>query len=84
MTSTLETLYTYASENRIPAYLVESGYRTCACVVQNTEEKLRRLLSTEGQELLEKYIAAAVENSSIQMEAAFQAGLSLGIELSRL
>ena len=84
MTSIFETLYTYAAENRIPAYLVGSDYQACECVIQNTEEKLRRVLSEEGQELLEKYIAAAIDSSSIQMEAAFQVGLSLGLELSRL
>ncbi len=83
MIPVLQSLYTYANEKLIPAYLVGTGYRICEAVIENKEAELRQLLPTEGQELLERYYAAVMEYGDILAEAAFQAGLSIGLELSR-
>ena len=52
--------------------------------MSNTNLKREQLLPSEQTALLEKLRQSRDYNASIGLEAAFQAGLSIGLKLSRL
>ncbi len=56
----------------------------CQMALSNTNLKREQLLPSEQTALLEKLRQSRDYNASIGLEAAFQAGLSIGLKLSRL
>lgn len=89
MTDTLrdiiDALYLYSSENLIPTYLSETpDYRSQNRIVERKQAALQELLTPESQKLVEEFTAARDESLFIEMDAAFRAGLLIGLHLSRL
>lgn len=84
MTDILHTLFTYSSENTIPIYLAELSYRSHNMTAERKETELRKLLSPEGEDVLEDFIKDSQYCDSLAQIAAFRAGLSLGLELAQL
>ena len=89
MTDTLrdiiDALYLYSSENLIPTYLSETpDYRSQNQIVERKRAALQELLTPESQKLVEEFTAARDESLFIEMDAAFRAGLVIGLNLSRL
>jgi len=84
MTDTIRILYEYALKNRVPGFLAGTEYEELCQVAESEEEKLHRLLPQEEQQSLKNYARDSELKCSMEMEAVFQAALSLGQELSRL
>ena len=89
MTDTLrdiiDALYLYSSENLIPTYLSETpDYRSQNRIVERKRAALQELLTPESQKLVEEFTAARDESLFIEMDAAFRAGLVIGLNLSQL
>ena len=89
MTDTLrdiiDALYLYSSENLIPTYLSETpDYRSQNRIVERKRAALQELLTPESQKLVEEFTAARDESLFVEMDAAFRAGLVIGLNLSRL
>lgn len=85
MTDLLQALYTYAHENRM-AYPSEDRMQMMESnrVSARTKQLLMEHLSEEDRELLENYIGEEELMQLLDLEAVFRAGLSIGLELSRL
>ena len=85
MTDLFQALYLYANENRM-VYPMEDRLqiRESSRISDRTKESLIARLSKEDQELLESYIKAEETIQLLEQEAVFRAGLSIGLELSRL
>ncbi len=84
MTPIVEKLFPYASEMNFHPYLSIKEYHHYTQEEEKTEAKIRQLLPSEQTALLEKLRQSRDYNASIGLEAAFQAGLSIGLKLSRL
>ena len=89
MTDTLrdiiDALYLYSSENLIPTYLSETpDYRSQNQTVERKRAALQELLTPESQKLVEEFAAARDGSLFIEMDAAFRAGLVIGMQLSQL
>lgn len=84
MTPIVEKLFLYASEMNFHPYLSIKEYHHYTQEEEKTEAKIWQLLPAEQTALLEKLRQSRDYNASIGLEAAFQAGLSIGLELSRL
>ena len=81
----IDALYLYSSENLIPTYLSETpDYRSQNRIVERKRAALQELLTPESQKLVEEFTAARDESLFIEMDAAFRAGLVIGLNLSRL
>lgn len=81
----LKTLYEYAYRHRMLFYLEdETQFHECEIMSERNRKELRRLLSEEGRAYLENYDGEQRLQRSLELEAMFRAGLSLGLELSRL
>lgn len=84
MNTLLRTLYDYAFEHRMPLCLEEEpSYRECGAATERQLRELRRLLDGEGARRLEDYVDDMELLYTLKLEAMFQAGLSVGLELSR-
>lgn len=84
MTATVEKLFLHVSEKSFHPHLDVEEYSHYAQAGEKTETKLRQLLPPDQIKLLEELRQNWVFCSSIEQEAAFQAGLAIGQELSRL
>lgn len=84
MTAIVEKLFLHVSEKNFHPYLDLAEYSHYAHGEENTEEKLRQLLPPDQIKLLDELRQNWEFCSSITQEAAFQAGLAIGQELSRL
>lgn len=85
MTELLQALYTYACENRM-TYAPEdrAQLRESSRVLDRIKQRLTEHLSEKDQKLFENYIGEEKLLQDLELEAMFQAGLSMGLELSRL
>ena len=81
MTDLMQVLYEYAKEELIPSYLSSPEYREVSHLTARLSRRLRDLLSGDSWDTLEKYEDAAAELHSMELEAMFQAALSLAGEL---
>lgn len=85
MTELLETLFTYACENKI-IYSHEENqqrqsiYRT----LERAEEEITETLTPEKRPQFKNYIQDSRKAQGLELEAIFRAGLAIGLELSRL
>lgn len=84
MTAIVEKLFLHVSEKSFHPYLNVEEYSQYAHAEEKTETKLRQLLPPDQIKLLEELRQNWEFCSSITQEAAFQAGLAIGQELSRL
>ena len=84
MTTIVEKLFQHASEKNFHPYLDLLEYSHYTQAEERAETSLRQLLPTDQIKLLEELHQNRVYCSSIEQEAAFQAGLAIGLELSRL
>lgn len=84
MTETMQIIFAYAREKRIPGYLAHHEYEVCDEAAESRAEALLQSLPTAQREQLEEYFEDAGRRTSMELEAAFQAGFSLGLELTRL
>lgn len=84
MTDLMRTLYTYTQENLIPTYLANTRYRHYYAIAGQKESKLLELLPEEGKKFLDEYSDLLTNCHSIEMEVMFRAGVTVGLELSRL
>ena len=84
MTEPIQTLYEYARKTRIPTFLTGGEYESASEIVTRQEERLAVLLPADGKQVWEDFQGDSDLLQSMELEAAFQAGLSLGLELSRL
>lgn len=85
MTKLLQSLYTYAYENRL-VYSQEDRLKIKESnrISEQTRKQLTEMLSANGLELFECYIEEEQLIQGLELEAIFCAGLTIGMELSRL
>ena len=81
MTDLMQVLYEYAKEELLPSYLPSPEYREAARLSTRLSRRLRDLLADDGWDTVQKYEDAAAELHSMELEAMFQAALSLAGEL---
>lgn len=85
MPELLQILYNYARNHRMLLTLEqETQYMDSSVVSEKEYRKLQQLLSEESRAHLENYNGERVLQHSIELESIFRAGLSIGLELSRL
>lgn len=84
MTAIIEKLFHHVSEKNFHPYLSIAEYTHYAHAEERAEESLRELLPPDQLKLLEELRQNRIYCSSIEQEAAFQSGLAIGLELSRL
>ena len=84
MTAIIEKLFLHVSEKNFHPYLDIVEYSHYTHAEENAETSLRQLLPLDQIKLLEELRQSRIYCSSIEQEAAFQAGLAIGLELSRL
>ena len=85
MTTLLQALYTYTYENRMQ-YAQEDKlrYNESSRIAEQAKKELREMLSEEGQKRLEEYVEEEGTKQSLELKTMFRAGLSIGLELSRI
>ena len=85
MPTLLEALYTYAQKNRT-AYTLEDGaqIKESGDMSDRARKELLSMLPEKGRETLLNYISEEELIQGLELEAAFRAGLSIGLELSPL
>lgn len=83
MTEIMQEIYTFARENVIPTYLAGQEYEKRSREVERKEEGLLKFLPADRRRQMEEYFSEVGCRTSIELEAAFQAGFALGQELSR-
>ena len=81
MTDLMQVLYEYTKEELLPSYLPSREYREAARLSTRLSRRLRDLLADGGWDTVQKYEDAAAELHSMELEAMFQAALSLAGEL---
>ena len=81
MTDLMQVLYEYAREELLPSYLPSREYREAARLTARLSRRLQGLLADDGWDTARKYEDAAAELHSMELEAMFQAALSLAGEL---
>ena len=84
MTPIVEKLFLYATEKNYHPYLSTVEYSHYTQEEERAEARIRQLLPEDRTKLLEELRQNRNYCSSIEQEAAFQAGLAIGLELSRL
>ena len=81
MTDLMQVLYEYTEAERLPAYLPPREYQEVCKLTDRLSQRLRDLFPNDGRDTLAKYQDAAAELHSLELEAMFQAALSLAGEL---
>lgn len=84
MTELMQAIYTFAKEDVIPSYMASHAYEVSREAAEAREEALLQSLPPTQKEQLEEYFDGVNRRTSIELEAAFQAGFALGQELSRM
>ncbi len=84
MTAAVEILFHDVSEKSFYPYLDIPEYNQYSLMEDKAEARLQKVLTPDQAKLLEELCQARNYCASIEQEAAFQAGLSIGLELSRL
>lgn len=84
MRSLIETLYFYAQENRVMDYLQIREYRQCSSGLEEEWDNFRTTLTAEQEQRLELLLTRQFEAGCLEDRASFLAGVSVGLELSRL
>ncbi len=84
MTAIVEKLSHYASEKNFHPYLNITEYIHYTNAEETAEAAIRQLLPAGQQKLVDDLHQNRTCSSSVELEAAFQSGLAIGLELSRL
>jgi len=84
MTALLQVLFRHASDRSFLPYLDVQEYNSYGQEAEKAKASFQQLLTPDQQKLLEELEQAEDCCTSIELEAAFQAGLAIGLELSRL
>lgn len=85
MNELIRILYDYAFERQMHNYLDDqTQYHESDVMSDRQYSVLQKLLTAEGRQHLEDYIGETRTMHTLELEAMFHAGLSLGQELSRL
>lgn len=84
MTETMNALYSYAQDRRIMKYLRDDReyYRAERCA-DKWEEQLREKLSPEQLSQLDALLDERLTAHAAELEASFQVGFSMALELNR-
>ena len=84
MTELMETLFLYAQEHRFLTYCnQETAYRESRHAIDRQETLLREALSKEQAHRLDDLMSELHAMQWIELEAMFQAGFSIAVELGR-
>lgn len=82
MTDLIENLYQFAQENRITKYLYsETEYQDATKCASKCEQTLRATLTDEQNRRLDALLDERLTYHSVELEAVFQAGFSMALEL---
>ena len=81
MTDLMQVLYEYTKEEPLPPSLPSGESGEAARLSTRLSRRLRDLLADDGWDTVQKYEDAAAELHSMELEAMFQAALSLAGEL---
>lgn len=84
MTELMEKLFLYVVEKDFHPYKDLQAYKFYACAEEKAEAQIRQVLPQEHAHLLEELHQAKIQCVTLEQEAAFQAGIAIGLELSRL
>ena len=85
MNSLLETLYLYACENRSMDSREGRLQRLASSrITEQARKDIMDMLPEEGQRRFSDYISKEHTLQELELENIFRAGLSIGLELSRL
>ena len=84
MTTLLQTLCEHAQKTRAPALLTGGEYEELCGLLDRQRERVAALLRPDGLQAWEDFQRDAQLLQSMDLEAMFQAGLSVGLELSRV
>lgn len=84
MRDSLQALFDYAIEERIPAHLKNDRYQNHTREMEKQEKHFLSLLPPEEALRLEEYFADANCHGAQEMEAAFRAGIAVALDLMRL
>lgn len=80
----VDTLYFYAQEHRTAGYLESREYRQCSSGLEEEWDNFRTTLTAEQEQRLELLLTRQFEAGCLEDRASFLAGVSVGLELSRL
>lgn len=84
MTDLMEELFVYARENRIKGYLCKDpDYSSALCCSEKQLTKLQEQLSPQQSSRLNSFLNERDLVFFCELRAIFQAGFSMGMELSR-
>ena len=85
MTDLLEALFTYANTHQAKYPQEEPLQHTLLCRdLERTENTIKNLLPPEASQQFEDYISKNLQVQLLDLKSTFRAGLSIGLELSRL
>ncbi len=84
MTKMLQALYQHARENCAPAFLVGGEYEDLGRALDRQEKEITALLLSDNVQVWNDFQRDCELLRSLELEAMFQAGLSVGLELSRV
>ncbi len=84
METLTDALYVYAHENRILGYLQTAEYRRAVGEIEKGWEAFRADLTVEQGSRLGVLLSRENEINLLEDQAAFLAGISIGLELGRL
>ena len=79
-------LYAYALNNRLDGHFTdgEEEYLSCLTFGENRLKRLRSMLDEPARQELDDYVREWSIVESYHRQSLFSAGLSIGLELSRL
>lgn len=84
MSDLIRALYEYACKNHIPAFLSGKEYEELQEIVEQQETRLTALLPPGGIQTWKDFSGDSFLMQSMELEAAFRAGMSIALELTRL
>ena len=85
MDTLLQALFLYACENKVE-YSQENKLQchTSDRMAEEAQQAVMEMLPEQGQQRFKDYISAEAALQTLELESIFRAGLSIGLELSRL
>lgn len=81
MSDLMELLYEYAQSHRVAGFLDARAYGETERLEERNLTALKKDLTSEGLAALERYQDACLERQEMNLEAMFQAALSVAREL---
>lgn len=81
MTDLMQYLYDYTLENRFSHFLTGGEYRDCGVCIDRQREALHAQLPQEQWHMVEKFWDMREQQHAIELEAMFEATVSLAREL---